>query len=97
MSEEHNYRLRYRVDPWGKPLEGIPKQIIPGITVMSNNGNWGYTDDLLMVSVVRLEDGSIESLLLLTSEEAARDALHPTPELLKEVRDYIDHWLERHT
>lgn len=79
------------VEPWNKPRENISeRRTIPGV-VMSND-NYGYADDVFVVSIIRNGDGSIEFMLLLSSEGFGG----PSRELLEGVRDCINHHLEHH-
>lgn len=84
MGSVRNYKIRYSVESWNKPVEGESVQKRPGIRV--NNTDYGYTDQLFLVSIVG------ESVLMLDSLSGGP----PMRETLLMVRDQIDHYLEHH-
>jgi hypothetical protein len=91
-----DYRMRYTIEgdgPYSLPEHNKGTRIQEGLRV--SDTDYGYADDVLLVSIMRESDGSIESMLLLTSEDG-RDPRRPSPELLREVRAMIDHYLETH-
>lgn len=89
MSDKRNYRIRYRVEEWNKPIVGPVKSIAPGLSVASD---YGYADKLLVASILVLKNGS-HSVALFDSESRCGK---PSKELLTMIRQQIDHHLEHH-
>lgn len=84
------YGVRYYVEHWGKPREGVGKKVVDGISVSVNNH--GYTDELFLASILNKKDGG-KSVLLMDSV----NGIEPSREMLELVRDHISHHLEHHT
>jgi hypothetical protein len=87
------YPIRYLVEPWNKPIDPDNKQrksVIPGVTVSTNN--YGYTDQILIMSVIVGEDGE-ESVLILDSESKGNI---PTRRMLEICIQQCQHILDHH-
>ena len=91
-TSDRPYRIRYTVEPWGKPTELPKERVAPGIA--RSGGKYGYADDVFVASILRDEKGGIASILLMSSEPGPG---RPSRELLEAVRDQIIHQLECHT
>lgn len=83
MSDEPTYRVRYRVEAWGQPVPaGEYDQVQSGVRVRKDN--YGYTDELLLASILQ-DDAGQRSSILLVSESGP-----PSRDLLLAVREQID-------
>lgn len=89
---ERPYKLRYRVDPWGKVPTGQAVKVASGIRIMQ--GPWGYADELFIVSIVK-DKTSKESWMILDTR-APVNPTKPTVKQLTEVRDFLNHLIEHH-
>ena len=88
---QRNYKVRYLVEPWNRPPENLSdRRPMPGVVVSANN--YGYTDTILVVSILRDKQGTPTSVLMLDSDSGGR----PNRELLELVRQHIDHYLSNH-
>lgn len=83
-----NYAIRYLVEEWNKPSNGGVR-LMPGITVSPDDH--GYTDRLLVVSI--LYDGDeIDSALILDTKTKGP----PDREIMEFLKEHIEHYLEHH-
>ena len=88
---EKNYGVRYWFERWGRPpTEPTFDQVQRGIRTVGEN--IGYADDVFCASILRDDDGTITSILLLSSE-----SMPPSKAILEAVRDQIIHQIEAHT
>lgn len=92
--EDQIFKVRYSVEPWNKPVPNIENSKLesPGIRTVSDK--YGYTDVLFLASCLQDDDGNIDSILILSSEDSSKP--RPSRELLEAVRDQINHHLEHH-
>jgi hypothetical protein len=91
MTEDQSYKIRYLIEPWGKPRDVPTREVTPGVRVAIGS-NYGYTDLLFVVSVIMTDEGEVGSVLLMDSE----NGLNPSRKVLEMVRDQINHHLEHH-
>lgn len=85
----HRYKIRYLIEAWDKPAPlDSSKPVMPGVRVSGND--YGYTDDLFVVSIVDL--GERESFLILSSSEGGP----PGREMVEKIIDCLQHYLEEH-
>ncbi len=91
--EAHRYKIRYLVESWNKPPAGEDRggpKVRSNVTV--SRSDHGYTDDIFLASIVRDENGDVESVLLLDS-----DGPNPSREILELVKRQNEHHLANHT
>lgn len=89
------YRRRYCIEDWDKPIP-IPTLVTrqrKTHNVSAVEGNWGYTDDVIIVSVLRDENGEVESVGFFDSVSLCG---RPPRELMEKLRDQVIHYLEHH-
>lgn len=81
------YRYRYLVEPgeWIAPEGGL--KVRSNVTVTSDN--YGYTDDLILVSILDTEDGGKNLLMLSTQDQGP-----PSRKTLLELQTLIAASLE---
>jgi hypothetical protein len=85
------YKIRYMVEEWNKPAGSKTRKTeFDGIKVSTDN--YGYTDELLVASILHDEKGEIKSIGLFSSE----GRLMPSRKLLEAVKSQIEHQLEHH-
>lgn len=85
------YKIRYLIEPWGKPANSDGKKVLPG--VIKSRDNYGYADDIFLASIIRDEKGNVTSIMLIDSVSGA----YPSRDMLEMIRDQIDHYLDEHT
>lgn len=90
MSDEQIYKIRYSIELWNKPPDQEFIQVRKNVRVTKTD--YGYTDELFLASILKNEDGSVDSVLLLDSE----DGPNITKSKLLLIRDAIDHHLKNH-
>ena len=85
MSESvKKYAIRYFVEPWDKPPPSDADLVMAG--VRASPDNYGYTDSLFLASIIKNVDGSVESVLLMDSDNGP----NPSEQMLRLVRDQIN-------
>lgn len=74
QNEPPTYRVRYFVEEWNKPVpqEDMGGKISEGIRM--SKSNYGYTDTLLLVSIVENEGAA--SVMLLDTSTRGQPSLH---------------------
>ena len=92
MKDLKKYATRYFVEDWNKEVPQDSGQIMVMPGVIKSADDFGYTDQLVIVSILKHEDGSIESMLALDSESGGPLSKSLTQELL----DYLQHYLKEH-
>lgn len=85
-----NYAFRYFVEPGSWPPPEKATRVATGVRVTDDN--YGYADNLFVISIVKEDDGCEHYLMLDT-----RDQGPPTRQTLLDVRKMIDHYLENHS
>ena len=85
------YQYRYFIEKGEWPPPENREVIIPGKLSVCRDSDFGYADDLLVVSLVGFEDD--RSYLILSTEDGGGP---PSRELLLEIRQHIDHYLAEH-
>jgi hypothetical protein len=92
MKKNTIYLVRYFIEKWNKPIEekGPVENVAPGIKIVSPS--YGYVDQLFVASIMKDEDGEIESILLLDSEAGKA----PSRTTLLAVKEAIEHQLKYH-
>lgn len=86
------FKLRYAVEPWGKTPIGSYTKTRGGRVAVSND-QYGYADDLFIIS---MSDTGTKSWLLLDTRAPGQNFTRPTIAQLTEVRDYLTHLIENH-
>lgn len=92
MSKKRNYGIRYSVEEWNKPPENVAEKVAPGITV--SNDNYGYTDDIVVVSILKDEFGEIGSMALFSN--LMRDKKIPK-DVLERLKEEVEHYIKHHS
>ena len=92
--DNRRYKFRYMIENWDGPPAGddLTGSVKVRNGIRASATNYGYTDDLLLMSVTKDEFGQPESILLLDST----DGPNPSRELLELARDQIEHHLRHH-
>jgi hypothetical protein len=85
------YRVRYKVQLWNKPVVSETRQGPPGVKVSKDD--YGYTDEILVVSILKDGEGKTTSMAFFDSVSCNGQ---PPREMMEEIRDQIDHYLEHH-
>ena len=87
---DQKFKVRYMVEPWGKPKEGTFRRVHPNIQVSEDK--YGYTDILFVGSIILDEKGKISSILLMDSETGSQ----VSREVLEAILYQVDHQLRKH-
>lgn len=92
MADMRDYKVRYSVELWNKPVPStaVLCQAIPGVKVAE--GDYGYADQVFVASIICGDDGEPLSVLLIDSESGGR----PSRKMLELIRAQIDHHLKHH-
>lgn len=92
-TEERPYKLRYLVEPWDKQMEAeVLKEVsIGAVNLVAVKGNYGYTDKILIVSILDTEDGP--DCFVMSEEKGGKYGL-PSKERLLLARRAIGEALE---
>ncbi len=85
-----SFAIRYKVEPWGKPVEEPVERVLPGIQVTESD--YGYADAVFVASIIRDKNGNPISVLLMDSD----DGPSPSRKMLSQIRAAIDHYLQEH-
>lgn len=85
------FKFKYQVLPHGGPVPNPTP--VPGTDIVRSNENFGYADDVFLVSIARNSDGSIKSFLPMST---VGQPMYPPAALVEMVRDYLTHYLEKH-
>lgn len=88
-TNEKKYALRYSVEPWGKTVPETTAGTLVAEGVMVSDDDYGYTDSLLLASIVKDEKGNA-SILILDNE-----AGEPTLETLCLLRRHITMMIDK--
>ena len=88
QNEPKSYAIRYLVEEWDQPPSAKSTLIADGVRVSEDN--YGYTDDILILSCVKQPDGA-ESLLLVGA-----NGFDIPRELLEKAKTHIEHHLKHH-
>lgn len=93
--DKRTYAIRYLVDGWNKPVpakDANGEHVCDGVRI--SNSNYGYTDTLLVCSVIRDDvTNEIVSIFFADSDSMVGK---PSRELMTAIRDEINHYLEHH-
>lgn len=86
------YKVRYLVEPWDRPPSEPPKRTTqPGVALSVND--YGYTDEIMVVSILHDKKGEPISIGLFDSESGCG---RPSRRLLELVKKQIEHQLAEH-
>ncbi len=90
------YKCRYLAEPWNKPIPTdtllTRMEVNDNSAVVTNNG-YGYSDEILVVSMLNDKEGNVSSIALFDSVSKCG---RPSKEMITEIRDYLNHYLEAH-
>ena len=90
-SKRQKYAIRYSVEPWNKVIPAaLGRSVAPGVRMTGTN--YGYTDAIFLASIIKTEDGKIDSIVLMDSESGA----YPSRDMLLVIKAQIEHHLECH-
>jgi hypothetical protein len=99
--DPRSYKVRYFCERWGKPPlqrdigteeEREARRVAPRVT--PSKTDYGYTDTLVLVSILRNQmTGEVESIALFDTDSGNGQ---PSRDLLEDVSEAIDHYLEHH-
>lgn len=94
-TKPRKYKIRYLVEDWNKPPDWVDvaatRASIPGVKV--SNTDYGYTDRLVVASVIEHPDGTPASVLLCDSKTGGP----PDREILEALLKQVQHQIQHHT
>lgn len=86
--------MRYLQEEWGKPVPASSEQgsvqVLDNVTCSGDD--YGYADDIFLVSILRDDGGEVESIFMIDTITG-----QPSKETLLMIRDQIDHQIAEHT
>jgi hypothetical protein len=94
-TKDRKYKIRYFMEFWDKKPDWVDiaatRAVIPG--VRPSNTDYGYTDRLVVASIIENPDGTPASVLLCDSKTGGP----PDREILEVLAKQIQHQIEHHT